>query len=61
MFHVVQNPFLKIGNRVQGVWHVLILLDVSYHLRRLQSFGKIDQFGGLDDGWYPVFDEGQVR
>lgn len=58
--HVLQNVILKLRNRLQGVRHVLVLLDVPDNFRCLGPLRKIDEVGLLDDRRDTIFDERQI-
>ena len=60
VFHIAQYVFLQVADGLEGVWDVLVLLDVSDDISRFGAFGEVDQVGLFDDGGYAVFDEGQV-
>jgi hypothetical protein len=58
--HIAEDIFLQIGDRVERVGHVLILLDVADDFGRLGALGKVDEVGVLDNRRDSVFDEGEV-
>lgn len=41
--HVAQDVILKFGHRLQGIWHILILLDVADDLCSFGAFGEVDR------------------
>lgn len=59
--HVAQYVILQITDGLQGVGHVLVLLDVANDICSLCSFGKVDQIGTFDNRGYSIFNKGQVR
>lgn len=58
--HVGQDVVLKIRDRVQRVWRVLVLLDVSDDLCSLCALGKVDEVGLLDNRGNTVLDESKI-
>lgn len=58
--HITQNVVLQLGYWLQGVTHILVLLDITNHLSGLRSLGEVDEISLLDDGGDAVFDEGQI-
>lgn len=58
--HVAKDVVLQLGHRLQGVSHILVLLDVTNHLCRLCPLGEVDQVSLLDDGGYAILNEGKV-
>jgi hypothetical protein len=59
--HIAQYILLQLCYRLQGVGHILILLDVTYNFSSLRTFGEIDQRRLLDDRWDTIFDERKIR
>lgn len=59
--HVTQNVVLQLLHRLERVWDILILLNVTYHIGRFCPLGKIDCGSLLYDGRNTIFNEGQVR
>lgn len=59
--HVGEDIVLQLGNRLQRVGYVLILLDIANDFGRLRALGKVDEIGAFDQRWNTVFDKGQVR
>jgi hypothetical protein len=58
--HVGEDILLQLRYGLQGVRHVLILLDVTNDFSRLCPLGKVDQICAFDQRGYAVFDKGQV-
>lgn len=58
--HVAQYILLQFWYRLQGVGHVLILLDITYNLGCLGSLGEVDQRRLFNNGWNTIFDECEV-
>ena len=58
--HVGEDVILEFGNGLEGVGHVLVLLDVADDLGGFGAFGEIDEVGAFEDGGDAVFDEGEV-
>lgn len=58
--HVAQDVILKFGHRLQGIWHILILLDVADDLCSFGAFGEVDGVESFDDRGNAVLDEGQI-
>ena len=58
--HVAQYVILQIRHGFENIGYVLILLNISNHVGRFGSFGKIDEVGTFDYGGYAVFDKCQV-
>lgn len=58
--HVAQDVVLQLGHRLQGITHILVLLDVTNHLCCLCPLGKVDQVGLLDDGGYAIFNKCEI-
>lgn len=57
--HVAQDVVLKLRNRLQLVWYILVLLNVPNDFGGLGTLVEIDQVGwGV--GGNAVFDESQV-
>jgi len=59
--HVAQNVILQLRDRLQGIPHVLVLLDVPDDFRSLCPLGKVNQVSLLDDRGYAVLDEREIR
>lgn len=58
--HVGENVLLKLWDRLQWIWHILVLLNVADDLCSLAALGEIDEVGLLDNSWNTVLDESQV-
>lgn len=58
--HVAQDVVLKLRHWLEGVRHILVLLDVADDLCRFGPFGKVDVVRAFDDRGNAVLDEGQV-
>lgn len=59
--HVAEDVLLKIGNRPENIWDILVLLNVTDDFGGLGPFSEIDEVGALDHRWDAVLDKGQVR
>lgn len=59
--HVAQDVLLKVGNRPERVWNILILLNVPDDFGGLGPFSKVYEIGALDHRWNAVLDKRQVR
>lgn len=62
--HIAQDVVLQLGNWLQRVAHVLVLLDVADDFGRLCPLGKVNQVRLLNDGGDTVLDKckiGQVN
>lgn len=58
--HVGQYVVLQFRNRLQRIWHVLILLDVADHLCSLRTLGEVDEVGLLDQRGNTILNERQI-
>ena len=56
--HIAQNVILQVADGLQGVGHVLVLLDVTDDFGGFGALGEVDEVGAPDDGGDAVFDEG---
>jgi hypothetical protein len=59
--HVAQDVVLQFRYRLQRVCDVLVLLNVTDHLRRLCTLGKIDEIGSLDYRRDAIFNKSEIR
>ena len=59
--HVGEDVILQLRNRLQGVWHVLVLLDIAYHFSSFCSLCKVDEVCAFDERGDTVFDKCQIR
>lgn len=59
--HIAENVILQVSNRLQGIRHLLVLLDLSNDFSGFGSLGEVDQVGLLDDRRNSVLDERQIR
>lgn len=59
--HIAQDVLLKVDNGPEGIWNILILLNVADDFGGLGPFSEVDEVGALDHRWDAVFDKGQVR
>lgn len=55
--HITQYVLLQLRHGLEGIRHVLVLLDVSDDLCGLSALREVDECGFLDDGGDAVFDE----
>ena len=58
--HVVQYVILEIGDGLEWVGHILIILDISDNIGGFDALRKIDKVCAFDDRGNAVFNEGQV-
>lgn len=59
--HVAEDVLLKVDNRPEGIWNILILLNIADDFGGLGPFSEVDEVGAPDHRWDAVFDKGQVR
>jgi len=58
--HVAQNVILELGHRLQGICHILVLLNVTNYLCCLGPLGEIDEVRLLNNRWDTVLNECEV-
>ena len=58
--HIAENIVLKFRNRLERIWDVLILLDITNHFRGFGSLCEVDVIGSFDDRWDAIFDESKI-
>ena len=59
--HTASNVVLYLRDRLQGVGHCLVLLNVSNDIRSLLPLRKVDEMASLDGHvGISVFDEGEI-
>jgi len=58
--HIVQNILLQLRDRLQRIWHVLVLLYAPDDLGCFGSLGEINEARLLNQRWDAVLDEGKI-
>ena len=56
--HVGEDVVLQLGDGLQGIRDVLVLLDVADDFGSFGALGEVDEVGLFDQGGDAVFDEG---
>ena len=58
--HVAQYVVLQISDRFEGIWNVLILLNIPDDVSGFGAFGKVDEVGPFNDRGYAILNEGEI-
>lgn len=59
--HVAKDVVLQVTHALEGIRHILVLLNVADDFSGFSTFSKIDQVGLADNAGDAIFDESEIR